>query len=83
MTQITYFVFDQVKGANIEASTWEEAKLIQQQVMEENIKRLGLWQIKASVLNNNGSTSFCNVNENGAPLSAGDLYVDTTEATKA
>jgi hypothetical protein len=66
---VKYEVPNQLTGTPIEADSWEEAKILQQQVRQEYMDHIaGCFTITVKIQNEDGSWTYAAADENGEPI---------------
>jgi hypothetical protein len=66
---VKYQVTSQLTGMAHEAYNWEDAKSLQQQIMQEYIDSIqNCFAITALIQNEDGSWTYAQTDENGSPL---------------
>lgn len=66
---VTYVVNSQITGMSLEADTFENAKVLQQQVRDEYLASIeGVFAITAVINNEDGSKTYAQCDANGNPV---------------
>lgn len=68
MKTIKYRIYSQLTGLPTTVDAFEEAKVLRQTIMNDEINERKWWPIQIEITNEDGSITLCDIDESGQPV---------------